>query len=243
MNYFLEDIIMAQWNLGRKFKVKMKKALRNLIIAGAMGLASLLPVKNAQSQDKAPIIDGWFEATAGINQEPNLRLYPTLNIKGVKLKSLTDINGFFSFTKTDLSHSKLELKLGKYVVLKPVATFYADPYTKKITADANITVSTDKYSGFFELDLNPVDIKNPEFFTYHSLATKIGSFGLFAKVPLKDIRSTYTELEFTAKSIRDCGISPYARANFTRGVRPTYQVGISVNPRKIIKKFKRNKKP
>lgn len=219
----------------------MKKTLTNLIAAGMLGLASLFHVKNAQAQDKAPIIDGWFEATTGINQGPNLRLYPTLKVKEFKLDSLTDINGFFSFTKTNLSHSRLELKLGEYITLKPVATFHANPYTKKVTADANITASTDKYFGYFEVDLNPADLKNPEFFTYHNLATKIGNFGIFAMGPLKDIKSAYTELEFTAKGIRDCGISPYTRANFMKGVRPTYQVGISVNPRKIIKKFKRNK--
>ena len=215
------------------------KTIRALLLAG---LISFLPIKNISAQDKEPVIDGWFEATAGIHQGPNLRLYPTLKVKGFKLNSLTDINNFYSFTKTDLSHDKLALKLGEHVVLKPLATFHANPHKAKVTLDANVTASTDNYFGFFEVDVNPADIKNPEFFTYHNLATKIGNFGFFALGALKDIKNTYTELEYTAKDIKDCGISPYARVNLQRGVKPTYQLGISANPGKIMNKIKNRSK-
>jgi len=214
------------------------KTLTKIITIGSILLSSLLPIKKVQAQN----IDGWFEASKGIKQGNNLRLYPTLNVKGVKLSSLIDINNFFSFSKTDLSYDKLALKLGEHVVLKPVATFHTNPYGKKVTGDVNLTAFTDNYFGFFEVDVNPTDLKNPEFFTYHNLTTKIGNFGFFAMGSLKDIKSAYTELEFTAKDIKDCGISPYARVNLMKGVKPTYQVGASINPRKLIKKFKKNKK-
>ena len=216
------------------------KTLGKALVGGGIILSTLLPMKKAQAQ--APIINGWFEATAGVYQGPNLRLYPTLKVKGLKLNSLIDINNFFSFTKTDLSHDKLGLKLGDHVTLKPVATFHTNPYDKKITLDANVTAFTDNYFGFFEVDVNPADLKNPGFFTYHNISTKIGNFGFFAMGALKDIKSAYTELGFTAKDIKGCGVSPYVRANLMKGVKPTYQVGVSVNPRKIIKKFKRRKK-
>ncbi len=215
--------------------------IRNKILGtGLLALLSLAPTKKVQAQD--PVIDGWTEVTAGIKQGPNLRLYPRVNLKGFNASSLTEINDFYSFTKNEFSHDKLELKLGEHAILKPVATFFANPYTEKITVDANVTAFTDNYFGFFEVDVNPADLENPEFYTYHNLATKIGNFGFFATGLLKDIKSTYTELEFTAKDIKDCGVSPYARVNLQKGVKPTYQVGISTNPRKMIKKFKRNKK-
>jgi hypothetical protein len=214
------------------------KRLTKILTTGAIILSTFLPANKTLAQEKEPVIDGWFEATAGIKQGPNLRLYPTLKVKGVKLNSLTDINNFYSFTKTDLSYDKLALKLGEHAVLKPVATFHANPYNKKITGDINLTAFTDKYFGFFELDVNPADLKNPEFITYHNLATKVGNFGLFATGPLKDIKSTYVELEFTGKNFKNSGISPYGRVNLMKGTNPTYQAGISVNPRKLVKKFK-----
>jgi len=57
---------------------------------------------------------------------------------------------------------------------------------------------------------------------------------------LRDIKSTYAETEFTGKGIK--GISPYLRANFVRGAKPTYQVGISFKPIDLIKSFSRRKK-
>ena len=213
------------------------KTINKLLIGGGIFLSSLLPMKKVQAQN----IDGWFEASKGIKQGNNLRLYPTLNVKGVKLSSLIDINNFFSFSKTDLSYDKLALKLGEHVVLKPVATFHTNPYGKKVTGDVNLTAFTDNYFGFFEVDVNPTDLKNPEFFTYHNLTTKIGNFGFFAMGSLKDIKSACTELEYTMKDIKDCGISPYARINLMNRVKPTYQLGVSFNPRKFISKISKNK--
>jgi len=213
------------------------KTIKTILLAG---LLSFLPMKKTQAQDKDPVIDGWLEATAGINQGPNLRIYPKLNVKGVKLESLTDINNFYILSKTDLSYDKLSLKLGKSFILKPVLTYFAVPDNKRIMAGANLAYAHEKWGyGFFESSLDPSNLKESLLITYSGLPTKIGNFGMFTLTPLNDIASTYTELEYTAKDIKDCGISPYARVNLQKGVKPTYQVGVSANPRKMIKKFKR----
>jgi len=217
----------------------MKPLSKILTIGGGIVLSSLLPMKKA----KAQVIDGWFEASKGIKQGNNLRIYPRLNIKGVKAESLTDINNFYDLSKNDLSYEKLELKLGKHFILKPVLTYFIDSNGKRIMGGPNISYNHKKLGyGFFELSLDPSNLKESLFITYSGIPTKIGNFGMFTFTPINDIKSTYTELEYTAKDIKDCGVSPYGRVNLMKGVKPTYQVGLSANPRKIIKKFKRNKK-
>lgn len=214
--------------------MKLIDSLKRVGIKGCIALSLLSPVF---AEEKPRVIDGWVESTAGVKQGPNLRLYPRVNINGIKLKSLTDLNGFYSFTKTDLSHEKLEKKLGENLTLKPVFTLHANASEKYATGDVNLNASYKNYSGFFEVDVNPLDIKKSKFCTYHNLSTKIGNFGFFATGKLRDIKSTYTEVEFTGKSIKNSGISPYTRINLVKGDKPTYQEGVSINPRNLVRFF------
>jgi len=139
--------------------MKVKNNLAKAVGIGLSFLLTFLPIKG----EEAKIIDGWVESTAGIEQGPNLRLYPRVNVEGTKLESLIDINDFYAFSKTDISHDKLEVKLGDNFILKPVATFHTNSYEKQITGDVNITASTNNYFGFFEVDVNPKNLKQPNF--------------------------------------------------------------------------------
>jgi len=215
----------------------MKKS-KLLLILGLISGASFLPVKaNAQT------IDGWFEATKGIKQGSNLRLYPQVNIKGFNASSFIDINNFWSMSKNDISYEKIKKELGNSFVLKPVATYFTDPNGKRIMAGPNLSYSHEKWGyGFFELSLDPSNPRKSLLISYSGIPTKIGNLGLFTSSPIDDMASTYTELEYTAKDIKGSGVSPYARINLQKGVKPTYQVGLSINPKKLIQRFNRGKK-
>lgn len=224
--------------------MKLSKNIAKLVMTPiiAFGLGKGIKAQDSTNVEKSKIsFGGWTEITAGINQGNNLRIYPSLNAYNFKINTLADFNKFYSFSKNDLSHTKLEKKIGKNVVLKPVATIHTNPFEKKITGDLNLTAFTDQYFGFFEIDANPLDIKNPEFFTYHNIGTKIGNFGLFATGKIRDIKNTYVELEFTGKEIKKTGISPYARANLMKGTKPTYQLGMSFNPWNFVSKISKKR--
>jgi len=213
------------------------KTLKKLLIGGGIFLSSLLPMKKSQAQ----IMDGWFEASKGIKQGNNLRLYPSLTIKDVNLKSLIDLNNFYSFSKTGLSYNKLKVEVGSSVEIKPTLSLFAIPEKTQFLIGPNVSYSKGNSFGFFELGIDP-NIKESRLFSYNSLGTPLGNLALFTQTSLKDIKSTYAEIEFTSKDIKDSGVSLYGRTNLMKGMKPTYQAGVSVNPRKLIKKFKRNKK-
>jgi len=204
----------------------MKKTLKNLVALITIGLASLVPAKAD--------INGWLEASLGTPAE-NLRLYPSASLKSVKLQSLIDINNYWKFSKTDLLHEKVKANIGGFE-FKPIATFYTDPYDKQLMAGVNASYANDRGFGFFELSVNPSYLNKSQLFSYNSLGTKIGNLALFTQTAnLKDFKSTYAEIEFNS-NIKKNGIHPYARMNLQKGVKPTYQIGISITPREVIGK-------
>ena len=194
-----------------------------------------ISVQDTIAKPKTISINGWFEATKGIYQGNNLRIYPELHIKDIKANSLIDLNNFYSFSKTDLSYEKAKVKIGKNLNLKPVLTLHTSPDEIEGTINAKLTCEKGNYFGFFEIDVNPLDVKQPQFFTYHDFATKFGNLGIFATGKIKDLRNTYTEIQFTGKQIKKSGISPYIRMNAVKGSKPTYQLGISLNPKTFYK--------
>lgn len=215
----------------------MKKILRNIGAGVMIGALSVLPLKNANAQDIN--IDGWLEASLG-KPTANLRLYPKVNFNGLHLESLIDINGSYQFSKTDVSYDGLKTNIGP-LEIKPVATLFQDEFNgSRVMVGSNLSYSIPgKAFGFAELSINPRNIKGDSaFYTYNGviLPKNLGRIGLFTSSPTNDFKSTYAELEATGPSYK--GIAPYARVNLQKGVKPTWQVGISVTPRKF---FKRNK--
>ncbi|MEK6823935.1 MAG: hypothetical protein AABY06_02765 [Nanoarchaeota archaeon] len=214
---------------------KITKLAMISILAGSLNGKINAQDSTAIKKPRTISIDGWLEVTKGIEQGNNLRLYPSLKIKNFKASSLIDINKFYSFSKNDLTYEKAKLKINNELSLKPIGTLHTKPNETKATLDANLTYASDNYFGYVEVDVNPLDTKQPKFYTYHDFATKFGNFGFFATGKIKDLENTYVEIQFTGKSIKKSGISPYVRANLQKGVKPTYQAGLSINPRKSIK--------
>ena len=211
----------------------MKKKARNLTAGIMAGALSLLPVKNANAEKIN--VDGWLEASLG-KPTANLRLYPRINLHSFNLESLIDLNGSYQFSKTDFSYDKLKTKMGPFEI-KPVATLFQDEFNgARIMAGPNISYSVPgKAFGFAELGINPSNIRNDSaFYTYNGiiLPKNIGSIGLFTMSPINDFKSTYAELEVTGPNYK--GIAPYARANFLKGHKPTWQLGISITPKKFF---------
>ena len=145
-------------------------------------------IKDTSAKPKAISVDGWFEATKGIYQGNNLRLYPQIGIKNFKAISLVDVNNFYSFSKTDLSYEKAKVKIGKSLDLKPVLTLHTKPGETKGTINSKFTCVKGNYFGFFEVDINPLNPKEPHFFTYHDFATKFGNLGIFATGKIKELK-------------------------------------------------------
>jgi len=215
----------------------MKKILRNIGAGIMAGAVSLLPMKSANAQNAN--IDGWLETSLG-KPTSNLRLYPKINYHGLKLESLIDLNGSYQFSKSDISYDGLKTNIGPFEI-KPVATLFQDEVNgARIMAGPNLSYSIPgKAFGFAELSINPRNIKGDSaFYTYNGviLPKNLGRIGLFTASPTNDFKSTYAELEATGPGYK--GIAPYARVNFVKGKKPTWQVGISITPRKF---FKRNK--
>lgn len=212
------------------------------IIVGSLNGKIQAQDSTSVQKPKTISIDGWLQATKGINKGNNLRLYPQLKIKNFNTFSLIDINNFYNFSKNDLYHEKLKINLGKNLHLKPMLTAHTNPSETKLTADANLTYAKGKYFGYFEIDVNPLDVEQPEFYTYHDIGTKLGNLGIFATGKIRDIKNTYSEIQFTGKQIKKSGISPYIRANVQNGQKPTYQAGLSFKPRDFVNRLKRDKK-
>lgn len=205
--------------------------LKHLLTIGAITLSSILPIKtNAQS------IDGWLEATKGIEQGSNLRLYPLVNVQGVQYSALIDVNNFYRFSKNDFSHKDLESQVGP-IKLKPMLTFHASPSRKRATIDVNASYFKNGSFGFVELDKDVSNTGDWNLYSYNSLATPLGNLALFTSSSVRDLKSTYAEVEFNIRQI--FGANPYARVNLQEGVKPTYQFGISISPKKLIKKLRK----
>lgn len=209
----------------------MKKRLRNLTAGIGLGLASLLPMKNANAEKIK--LDGWLETSLG-NPTANLRLYPEVGAYGINLKSLIDINGYYSFTQTDLSHEKLKanvLGLG----IKPVLTLFTDKYEKNIKPGLNISYAKGSFFGSTQIGANVSNLEDSTYLTYNGLMLpkNIGRVGVFATGKLKDMGSSYVELEATGPEISK-GFSPYARINLQKGAKPGWQAGVSINPKRIF---------
>jgi hypothetical protein len=213
----------------------MRKSLRHLLGIGAMALsAAAASPEKAEAQEVTP--SGWLEASYG---EPtaNLRLYPQLNIgnRVINLQSLIDINDYYRFSKTDLFSSKLEARFGP-VSFKPVATLFTDPDGARIMGGPNLSYAAGPMFGFAELSLDPEDVKGKSFFyTYNGviLPKNLGSLGLFTIGSITNIKPYYAEIEATGPRITK-GLSPYVRLNLQEGENPTWQAGVSLNPREML---------
>ncbi len=209
------------------------KDIRNKLITGALALSiTISPLKKIFGE-----INGWFEATKGIEQGNNLRVYPEISLGNLKYNSLIDVNKFYPFGKHDFSHEKIKIQINKNYFLKPLVTLHTNNFEKKVTAGANLSYNWQKGFGFYEMAFDFQNPKNPLFFTYDALSTKIGNIALFTAGTIKDLDKTYSEVEFTGKEIANFGVSPYVRGNFQKGVKPTYQIGISVQPKKVIQRI------
>lgn len=213
----------------------MKKELKK---AKKIGKAVLLGIVLVNKPSNSQEINGWAEFSAGTPTN-NIRAYPSLNYEGVNLKSLIDRNGHFSFSKTDLSLEKLALKKGNFK-LNPLITLYSDQYTgSKIMGGLNLSYHTScgRGFGFAELGTDPRDIREGTvLYTYNSvnLPKGIGRIGVFTQGRINDLKSSYSEVEFTGPEKK--GISPYARVNFMKGQKRTHQIGVSVNPRRLLRR-------
>lgn len=207
----------------------MKKTLRNLIlVTGMIGLASILSVKQAKAE-----IGGWLEASLG-QPTKNLRLYPSISGKSLKLQSLIDNNGYYRFSKTDLFYDKLKASIGPFA-FKPVGTLFTDPYDKQIMGGVNASWGNNKGFGFFEIAAGAKTLGSPKLYSYNSvnLPSGLGRVGLFSAGSITDMINTYFEVEATGPRFAR-GISPYVRANLQNGVKPGFQGGVSVTPRELI---------
>ncbi len=202
------------------------------ILAGSLNAKIDAQDSTSVQKSKELSVSGWIEGTKGINQGNNVRLWPQLSFRNFKTFSLIDANNFYSFSKNDLYHDKINLKLGKDLTLKPMVTFHTSQNQEKITLDANLSYQKGNYFGYFELDVNQNNLENPQFYTYHNLGTKGGNFGIFATGDITNIKNAYAEISFTGKDIKKSGISPFARINLVNKSKPTYQLGVSVNPYK-----------
>lgn len=203
-----------------------------LVLAGSLNAKINAQDSTEIQKPKTLSINGWIEGTKGINQGNNIRLWPQLNFMKFKTISLIDVNNFYSFSKNDLYHEKIKLNLGKNLTLKPQITLHTNSIGEKLTLDANLSYQKGNYFGFFEVCANQNNLENPQFYTYHNLGTKLGSLGFFATGDITDVKNTYAEITFTGKDIKKSGISPFARMNIVNKSKPTYQVGVSVNPYK-----------
>jgi len=170
-----------------------------------------------------------------------MRLYPIVNLNGFKFDSLIDVNNFYRFSKNNFSHERLQLKINDNYTLKPAITFHTNPFEKKVSGDINLSYNWKRGFGYYEINVTPSNTKDTEFYTYDSLNMGIGNLGLFTTGKINDANNTYAEIGFTGRDIKRTGISPYLRINVQKGVKPTYQAGISVNPRNVIKRFNRKK--
>lgn len=220
----------------------MKSLAKTLITAGIIGLATLFPTKEVHAQKLKA--GGWLEATAG-TPVANLRLYPSVSALGINAKSLIDINGYSPFSKTDVSVSGLETNSG-YFAAKPVITALQDKTNGvKMKAGLNGSHSFSKvFNGFAEAS---IDIQNPmeksELYTYHSILMDKRHIllGVFTSSPANDFSKTYAEVEMTLPRMIK-GFSPYARINLQKGVAPSYQAGISLDPIEFYNTIKKNER-
>jgi len=221
-------------------KSKMKSLSKLLITAGMIGLATLFPAKEAQAQK----LGGWLEATAGTPAE-NLRIYPEASLWGINAKSLIDINGYSPFSKTDVSFSGLETN-SRHFTAKPVITMLKDKQDgAKMKAGLNLSYPRSKIGrGFIEAS---IDIENPKskssVYTYNGITMFRGNyfFGVFTSSPSNDFSKTYVEVEMTGPKIIK-GISLYSRMNVQKGVAPSYQAGISLNPIDLYDRIKKKER-
>lgn len=204
-------------NIKDIFRSKTAKVL------GAIGIGV------GTSAGQTPVIDGWLEASAGVNQGNNTRLYPSVQIgKKLNVSSLIDINKDFPFSKTDLKYNVGNIG---NIKISPVLTYLENDFEQDIMTGINVSYGGPRGFGFAEIAGTE---DKSVLYTYNSLTGKLGNIALFTQSPTNDFSSTYSEIEATGKDIKGSGISPYARVNLMEGVKPTYQAGVSINPKKTI---------
>ena len=208
--------------------MKKTNTLMNLVTAGLVGVASILPGKSLEGQT----VEGWFEATLGTPSE-NIRLYPRASLGPVNLQSLIDINDYWQFSKTDLYSQNIEKEMGNFA-LKPVLTFFQDKTGKRIMPGINVAYGFDSFFGFTEFSADDLNTNKTKYYTYNGIAGEEGSCAVFLTSSLNHWERPYVEIECTGHGFG--AISPYARVNLVKGTEPTYQAGVSVNPGKIIGK-------
>jgi len=216
-----------------KLRSKTAKIAGTLGTIASLGIAQEAPKMKYIGWDNfKAMFGGWTEVSKGQGQGDNIRLYPSFKpTENTNLSSLIDINKDYPFSKTDLKHNMG--KIGPFSV-SPVLTYLQDDYSQSIMAGVNSAYGGEHGFGFAELAGSE---DKSVLYTYNALTGKIGTLGIFTQSDIKDFPSTFSEVEATFGNSKT-GIKPYARANMTKGAKPTNQAGISVNPSQFGKWLK-----
>ncbi len=222
----------------------MKKNLLGLIGLGAflISFANDSKVKDSSYVAESPCynepsLKGKLEATKGIRQPNNLRLYPELDLGAIKIESITDLNNSYVESKTDVYFSDLAKDEFN---LQPVFTHHYDRNKGNFVCNVRASKNWGDYTGFFEIGHNFSSVTPQSawnFFLENNLKTPIGNFGGRLYGNLNFLEDSNLELEWTGNEMGNSGFHPYMRINHEGfdSFNPSAQIGLSWNPENTIK--------